>query len=90
MADFAVHVKDHHEEGQGSWVLAVDGDKVLIAHDDDHTLHWYDLADCTLVNVKTPDRPTLVMAVQAEPATGKLTLAKAMPNRAERRRNGNN
>ena len=54
-------------EGQGRWVLAVDGatDRLLIA-DDDGSLHWHYLDDCKLVRGGTPDNPALVMAVQPQ------------------------
>lgn len=61
MTDFAVR----HEgmgEGQGSWVLAVDGDRLLLA-DEDGSLHWHALADCKLVKASTPDQPRAVIAV---------------------------
>ncbi len=87
MADFAVHIDAIHEEDKGSWVLAVEGDKVLIAHEDDKSLHWYPMADCTLANVHTPNQPTMVMVVTPQSGNG-IVRAGTMPppNRAERRR----
>ncbi len=94
--DFAVHIKGLHEEDKGSWVLAVTpdglvaGGQVLIAHDDDQTLHWYPMGDCTLARVHGPDQPSMVMAVTAKPsaANGKIALANQMPNRQMRRHGG--
>lgn len=87
--DFAVHIKGLHEEGKGSWVLAVDGERVLISHDEDQSLHWYDIADCKLVNVSPPDRPRPVYSVQVAQSASdasKLVKVSAMPSRADRRR----
>ena len=71
--EFAVTIKDLHEEGKGRWVLAVNSDSVLIAHSeetghgkDDKSLHWYPLSKCKLVKVKTPEQPTPVVAVQPQ------------------------
>ena len=62
--DFAVQV-DGAE--QGRWVLAVEGDRVLIT-DEENRLQWVDIADCKLLKVATPDMPRLVMAVQPQPS----------------------
>ena len=67
--EFAVTIEGLHEEGKGSWVLAVDSDKVLIAHEDDKTLHWHPLKDCTILKVKTTEQPTPVVAVQPQKQT---------------------
>ena len=64
--DFAVAIEGLHEEGKGSWVLAVDSDSVLIAHDDDKTLHWYPMADCTILKVATPEQPRPVVVLQQQ------------------------
>ena len=85
--DFAVHIEDLHEEGQGSWVLAVDRDKVLIAHDfngDDQTMRWYPLSECAVLKVGHPEVPRPVYMVQ--PASKKVLLPG--DNRMARRRNG--
>ena len=91
--DFAVAIKDLHEEGKGSWVLAVDGDRVLISHGeatghkpDDRTLHWYPMEDCKAVNFAGPDQPRLVMVVQPKPG---IVVAAPGGNRAARRRGEN-
>ena len=86
MIEFAV-TGDWLEEGQGTWVLAVDpvGDRLLLA-DADGSLHWHYIADCKLVKASTPDIPRAVILVQPnQPAA--LTIPSAMPNR-EMRRNG--
>lgn len=80
MADFAVH----HEgvpEGHGRWVLHVDGDRLLLSNED-KTLYWKELSECTLFAAHTPSQPTLVMGVQPQQQAG---LVMAEPNRAMRR-----
>ncbi len=84
--DFAVSIEGVHGEDKGSWVLEVEGDKVLVAHDD-NTLHWHPLADCTMLKIHTPDQPTLVLPVQAKPQNGIVT-ARPQDNRMLRRRDG--
>ena len=82
--DFAVRVMGVHRdepEGVGAWVLVVDGDRVLISHQD-LTLHWHDLIDCTLVKVASPETPRPVVLVQPAPKPGFIT-----PNRVLRRAN---
>ena len=91
MLEFAVQVKGVHNDGQSGWVLAVDpADGVLIAHDDDKTLHWHPLADCTFVGMIKSGTPQPVYAVQpAAPAKKPHPLM--VPGRATRRelqRNG--
>jgi hypothetical protein len=92
MIEFAVRVKGLHAEddGQATWVLAVDPQGgVLIVHED-KTLHWHPLADCTFAKLIPPDRPRPVFAVQpAKPANKPDPLV--VPNRAALRaleRNG--
>ena len=80
MVDFAVH----HEgipEGSGRWVLAVDGDRLLLC-DDDRRLYWRDVSECTVFGVHTPEQPTLVVPVQMPQQNG---LVMPEPNRAMRR-----
>lgn len=60
--DFAVLVEG---ETKGRWVLAVEGDRLLIA-DEENRLRWVEMALCTLLKAATPDTPRLVMAVQAQ------------------------
>lgn len=93
MLKFLVRVKGLHDEdgGQAAWVLAVDPTAgVLIAHDEDKTLRWHALSDCTFAGMLKPDKPRPVYAVQpAEPANKPHPLM--VPNRAVRReleRNG--
>ena len=85
--DFAVTIKGLHEEGKGSWVLEVDGDRVLISHEDDKTLHWHPFSDCKLLKVGTPETPRPVYMVQVQPPNG-LVTARPQDNRMERRRSG--
>ena len=65
--DFAVLVDG---EEQGRWVLAVEGDRVLIT-DSERRFRWVDIASCTLAQIATPDTPRLVVAVQPQQ---KITL----------------
>ena len=52
------------EEGQGSWVLAIDpvGERLLLS-DGDGSLHWHALADCKFIKASTPDMPRAVIVV---------------------------
>lgn len=82
--DFAVKVTGLDEKVPVEtyrWVLAVEGDRVLITHDD-NSLHWVEMADCTLVRAVRPDMPTPVVVVQPQGQQPAL----AAPNRASRRR----
>ena len=81
--DFAVRIPGM-EEGRASWVLAVDGDRLLLSAEDG-VLTWHSLADCILVKAATPDQPTLVLPVQMQPQNQVV-----IPNRAMRRENGRN
>ena len=92
--DFAVTIKGLHEDDQhGAWVLAVDGDRVLVAHDEDKSLHWHPLKDCTFMKAQTPDQPVMVMSV-APNQQGKIVKASSYgsinggDNRMARRRRG--
>ena len=81
MSEFAVW----HEgmpETQGRWVLAVDGERFLLCGED-QLFYWWQITDCKLVKVATPDQPRLVLPVQqgVQPTI-------VMPNRAMRRENG--
>jgi hypothetical protein len=59
--EFAVRVDGL--EGNPRWVLAVAGNRVLIAHDGG-TLRWHPMKTCRFVTAHTPERPTPVMVVQ--------------------------
>ena len=85
--DFAVTIKGIHEEGKGSWVLEVDGDQVLISHEEDMTLHWHPFSDCRILKVGTPETPRPVYTVQVQPQNG-LVTARPQDNRMARRRRG--
>ena len=61
MIEFAVMVKGLEK---ARWVLAVDGDQVLIVHDD-QSIHWHPLTECTFVKALTPDVPRIVLPVQS-------------------------
>jgi len=69
MLEFAVTVKGLDDEAH--WVLAVDGDRLLIVHPDDRTLHWQAMEDCTFAKFISPDQPRLVIPVQPQQ---KLTI----------------
>lgn len=62
--DFAVLANG---EEQGRWVLAVDGDHVLIT-DEEQRLRWVDMADCKFLKVATPEMPRPVVLVQPQKA----------------------
>ena len=72
-------------EGAGKWVLEVDtnNDRLLLS-DDEGRLYWQLIADCKLINARTPDMPVM-MAVQ--PNQPKVVVPGNFPNR-EMRRNG--
>ena len=78
MIEFAVTVEGLEK---ARWVFAVEGDRLLVAHDD-QTLHWHPLSECQFVKALTPDVPRTVLMVQ--PVSPQL----AVPNRAMRRANG--
>ena len=84
--DFAVW-HEGIEEGQARWVLAVDGEHVLLA-DSEQQFYWKALSDCKFARLAGPDQPRLVMPVSPVDAGGP---GLALPNRAVRRqieRNG--
>ena len=71
--DFAVW-HEGIEEGQALWVLAVDGDRVLLAGAD-QSLYWMPLADCKFARAAGPDQPRPVIVVTPQ------QQAIAVPNR---------
>lgn len=89
--DFAVHIPGLHQtnaDGQktGSWVLAVSGDAVLIAHED-QSLHWQPLTECELLKAATPEQPRLVVAIPPPERPGGIIQpdGQLFTNRAMRR-----
>ena len=81
--EFAVHIEGVHETDVATWVLAVDGDRLLVAYED-KTLHWHDLSECTFAKGATPEVARPVVVVQ--PQRPELVT----PNRVLRRQiNGN-
>ena len=71
--DFAVQVDG---EEQGRWVLAVDGDRLLIADDNSKRLRWVAMADCKFVRAANPEmpRPMVLVQPQAAQAAQKIAL----------------
>ena len=67
MLEFAVTVNGLEE---GHWVLAVEGERLLIAHPD-NTLHLHPMEECTFVKCMSPDQPRAVIPVQPQQ---KLTI----------------
>ena len=67
MLEFAVAVKGLDE---AYWVLAVEGERFLIAHAD-RSLQWHPMEDCTFVKCMSPDQPRAVIPVQPQQ---KLTI----------------
>jgi hypothetical protein len=80
MLPFSVTVEGLTGEGQGKWVLAVDGDRVLLTHDD-KTLHWYPMEKCRFLGTLPPDAPHPVVIVQPQQKPTSLVT----PNRDMRR-----
>ncbi len=64
MIPFAVHVNGEPKD-KGYWVLAVDGERLLLANND-RTFRWVELTDCTFLKAATPDTPRLVAVVQPQ------------------------
>ena len=68
--EFVVKAKgiQYAVDSKGSWVLAVDpaGERFLLSHDEDQSLHWHPMADCTFSGAATPDVPRLVLPVKAQ------------------------
>lgn len=52
-------------ENEGRWVLAVQGNRVLLSNAQGE-MYWHPLDQCKLVRVATPDNPRLVMPVQPQ------------------------
>ena len=62
MIPFAAHLEGEPED-TGHWVLAVDGDRLLLARED-RTLHWVDVDKCTFLKMVNPE-VTSVIPVKA-------------------------
>lgn len=62
MLEFAVTVNGLND-GKAHWVLAVQGNRLLIVHDD-RSLHWHPMDECRLGKVASPDMPRPVVPVQ--------------------------
>lgn len=62
MIPFAVSVDGL---AQAQWVLAVEGDRILVCHED-NSLHWHMMSECRLVRAQTPDQPVTVLPVQPQ------------------------
>lgn len=78
MLEFSVSVPGVTEEGQGKWALAVDpvGERLLLVNED-KSLQWYPMKDCTFMGLVPPDAPRHVIPVQPqEPAV--LTANRAI------------
>lgn len=80
MIPFAVMVEGE-VVGKGRWVLAVEGERVLIAKDDS-TLRWVGISECKLVRAVTPDVPVMVTMVVPQRAVEgpKLVVPKVVMN----------
>ena len=70
MLQFAVTVEGM-EDGKARWAMAVDGDRLLIVHED-QSLHWHQMEDCKLAHFLPPDAPRPVIVVQ--PRQGGLVV----------------
>ena len=66
MPDFAVAIEGVTKEGQGRWVLAVDGDRLLVAYED-KSLHWHQLTECNFASMADPTGVQPVIVVQPKP-----------------------
>jgi hypothetical protein len=60
--DFIVKVKGEEET---RWVLAVDGDRPLLTHED-RSLRWVSIADCEFAGAAPPDKPRPVVVVKPQ------------------------
>ena len=78
MIDFAVW-HEGLEEGTGRWVLAIDGERVLLANDEGE-FYWLELSVCKMVRIVGPDQARPVVPV-GQPQQTPIVL----PNRALRR-----
>ena len=67
--DFAVTVN-----GKTQWVLAVEGDRLLMCPDDVR-LKWVEMKDCKLAAVASPEqaRPVVVLQPQKRPKLDRVT-----------------
>ena len=85
MIPFAVKVKglDDPDSDQCRWALAASPDGLLIVNED-RSLQWYPLADCTFVKLISPEAPKPVVAVQIQQPGSQI----GTPNREKRRQNG--
>lgn len=72
--DFAVTEEGVDKPGSGRWVLAVDGDKLLLTGAD-KTPQWVAMAKCKVAKVGSPDYPRPVFP--ASPPKRGPTLAVA-------------
>lgn len=68
MISFAVW-HEGMDEGQGSWVLAVDGNRLLLSGKDG-SLYYRSIADCRLLKAQTPDNPIAVVPIQVQQQPG--------------------
>ena len=91
MIEFAVHIPGYHEldkedNKQGSWVLAVDHNSVLIAHED-HSLQWHPLDKCEFLQMTNPVAPMVVTAPEPLPVYMAIKPENGLvvPNRQDRR-----
>ena len=77
MLQFAVRIKglDDEDDNRCRWALAVDGERVLVAHED-ATLHWHPMEDCTIAKLVMPDAPIPVIPVQQRPTGPELLRPK--------------
>jgi len=71
MIPFAIKLKDG-AEGQGRWVLAIDGDRFLVVAED-RSFEWVAMADCEFLKAATPDQPRAVIALQPRPQLDLVT-----------------
>lgn len=63
MIPFAVSIRGVSQPGQGHWVLAVEGKRLLVVHED-RSLQWHQMDECTFVKLIPPDAPHPVLPVQ--------------------------
>ncbi len=84
-----VYEEGHENEGkpkEGRWVIATDVSAMqfLLADPSDGGFYWHSIMGCTVVKMKTPDQPAMVLPVQPaqQPQSGLVTAA---PNRQMRR-----
>lgn len=75
MLEFAVTVKGM-DDGKARWVLAVEGDRLLIVHED-KSLQWHKMEDCKFAKLVPPDMPRPVIPMQ--PKQDGLVVPTIMP-----------